>query len=214
MEPIVLFISAVSVLFCIIVTIRTRVKKDQEHNKEDIGKTVIIKDGDTDDDKIDYSTDWRTDYKKTLMETPKGTRDLFIETLTKIGCQYQLGEGEDDYIYFAYQGEHFTAGTTNDSVYVQLWDTYWGHVELYDIDEVSRMRKAINKTNLNTSVTTVYTIDEDGKNMDIHSKTVIPFMSSMNELDTYLRVELNEFFRAHQGVGVEMNKLRVKEESE
>ena len=213
MEPIVLFISAVSVLFCIIVTIRTRVEKetDQESEKKVIGKPGIINDSSKDDDKTDYSTDWRTNNKNTLMETPKGTRDLFLETLTKIGCQYQLGEGEDDHIYFAYQGEHFTAGATNDSVYVQLWDTYWGHVELYDIDEVSRMRKAINKTNLNTSVTTVYTIDEDGKNMDVHSKTVIPFMSSMNDLDTYLRVELNEFFRAHQGVGVEMNKLREQE---
>ena len=36
-----------------------------------------------------------------------GARDLFLDTLTKIGCQYQLGEGEDNRIFFAYQGEHF-----------------------------------------------------------------------------------------------------------
>ena len=33
------------------------------------------------------------------------TRKLFLETVTNIGCQYQLGEGEDTRIFFAYQGE-------------------------------------------------------------------------------------------------------------
>ena len=142
-----------------------------------------------------------------------GARDLFLDTLTKIGCQYQLGEGEDKRIFFAYQGEHFFADTTNETNYVHLWDTHWGHVELYDIDEVSRLRKAINTSNLKTSVTTIFTIDEDGKNMDVHSKSTIPFMSSMPDLDDYLRVELNDFFRAHQVVGNEMHKLRENEQN-
>lgn len=142
-----------------------------------------------------------------------GTRDLFFDTLTKIGCQYQLGEGDDNRIFFAYQGEHFFADTTNDKLYVHLWDTHWGHVELYDIDEVSRLRKAINISNLNTSVTTVFTIDKDGKNMDVHSKSTIPFISSMPDLEDYLKVELNDFFHAHYVVGNEMHKLREKEHS-
>lgn len=142
-----------------------------------------------------------------------GTRDLFLDTLTKIVCQYQLGEGDDNRIFFAYQGEHFFADTTNDRMYVHLWDTHWGHVELYDIDEVSRLRKAINTSNLNTAVTTVFTIDEEGKSMDVHCKSVIPFVSVMPNLDDYLRVELNDFFHAHQVVGNEMHKLREKEKT-
>ena len=52
---------------------------------------------------------------KNVMEQTKGTRDLFLETLSKIGCQYELGEGEEDSdkIYFAYQGENFTASASN-----------------------------------------------------------------------------------------------------
>jgi hypothetical protein len=147
-------------------------------------------------------------------ETTKiGTRDLFLNTLTKIGCQYQLGEGDDNRIFFAYQGENFFADTTNDIMYVHLWDTHWGHVELYDIDEVSRLRKAINTSNLNTAITTVFTIDEDGNNMDVHSKSTIPFISSMPNLEDYLKVELNEFFRSHQMVGTEMRKLREQEQN-
>jgi hypothetical protein len=145
--------------------------------------------------------------------TKIGTRDLFLNTLTKIGCQYQLGEGDDNRIFFAYQGENFFADTTNDIMYVHLWDTHWGHVELYDIDEVSRLRKAINTSNLNTAITTVFTIDEDGNNMDVHSKSTIPFISSMPNLEDYLKVELNEFFRSHQMVGTEMRKLREQEQN-
>lgn len=147
------------------------------------------------------------------VENKKGARDLFLDILTNIGCQYQLGEDDDNRIFFAYQGEHFFADTTNDIMYVHLWDTHWGHVDLCDIDEVSRLRKAINTSNLNTAVTTVFTIDEEGKNLDVHSKSTIPFISSMPNLEDYLKVELNEFFRSHQMVGNEMHKLREQEQN-
>ena len=150
---------------------------------------------------------------KNVMEQTKGTRDLFLETLSKIGCQYELGEGEEDSdkIYFAYQGENFTASASNDGWYVHLWDTHWGHVELYDIDEFARLKKAINLSNLNCATTTVYTIDEAGSNIDVHCKAVIPFISQLPEIENYLRGELNDFFRAHQYVGNEMAKQRETE---
>lgn len=150
-------------------------------------------------------------FNKTLENKNKGTIDLFTDTLKQIGCQYQLDEDEENRIIFDYQGEHFFADLTNDSVYVHIYDTHWGHVELYDIDEVSRLRKAINTSNLRTSVTTIYTIDKDGNTMDVHTKTVIPLMSAMQGLDMYLRIELQEFFNAHQVVGTEMHKLREQE---
>ena len=143
----------------------------------------------------------------------KETRGLFLDTLTEIGCQYKLGEGEDTRIFFDYQGEHFFADMNDDGMYVNIYDIHWGHVELYDIDEVSRLRKAINNSNLNTTVTTVFTIDDDAKTMDVHCKSTFLFIASIPHLDNYLRVELNEFFHAHQAVGVEMHKLREQEQN-
>lgn len=146
-------------------------------------------------------------------EDKKGTRDLFLETLTKIGCQYEFGEGDDDRIFFAYQGEYFFVSAHNDWQYIQIWDTNWWHVELYDIDEFARLKKVINRSNLNNSVVTVYTIDEEGKNVDVHCKAIILFVSQIPELENYLRMELGEFFRAHQFVANEMAKLREQEEN-
>ena len=147
------------------------------------------------------------------MELTIGTRDLFLDTLSKIGCQYELGETEEDCdkIYFAYQGENFTASANNEGWYVHIWDTYWGHVELCDIDELARLKKAINLSNLNCATMTVYTVDEAGSNVDVHCKSVIPFIPQIPEIDKYLRGELNDFFRAHQYVGNEMAKQREAE---
>ena len=147
------------------------------------------------------------------VDTNIGTRDLFLDTLTKIGCQYELGEGEDNRIFFMYQGEYFFADASNDSKFLHLWDTHWGHIELDDIDELSRLRKAINVSNLNMSVTTIYTIDEEEKSMDVHCKMTTVFIPEIPSPDELLRVILDNFFNTHQKVTMEMNKLRVKEES-
>lgn len=150
---------------------------------------------------------------KTAMESnDKGTRDLFLETLTKIGCQYELPEDEEDgRIMFAYQGEHFLVNATNNGWYIHIHDPYWEHVELYDIDDFARLKKVINGSNLNNCVTTVYTIDEAGKTADVHCKSTILFVPQIPHIEDYLRVELNEFFRAHQYVHNEMAKLREQE---
>ena len=144
-------------------------------------------------------------------EDAKGTRDLFLETLTKIGCQYEIGDGEDGDINFGYQGEYFTVRASNKVRYIQIYDTHWGHVELYNIDEFARLKKAINESNLRNSVTTVYTIDEAGNNVDVHCKSVILFIPEIPDIENYLRLELNEYFRAHETVNMEMVKQREQE---
>ena len=141
----------------------------------------------------------------------EGTRDLFLETLTKMGCQYEI-DPEDDRILFAYQGERFLADAENERPYVWIFDFTWKSVELHDIDEVSRLRRAINEANWQNSVTTVFTIDDEDKTMDVHCKATILFISQIPDVEIYLRAELQTFFDAHKLVDLEMAKLREKEE--
>ena len=145
------------------------------------------------------------------LEERKGTRDLFLETLTKIGCQYEIGEGEDGDINFGYQGEYFMVRASNSNRFIHIYDTHWGHVELYDIDEFARLKKAINESNLRNSVTSVYTIDEAGNNVDVHCKSVILFTQEIPEIVDYLRLELSEYFRVHETINMEMAKQREME---
>ena len=93
--------------------------------------------------------------EKKSEQTKIGTRDLFLETLTKIGCQYEI-DSDDGRILFSYQGENFVVSATNEGRIVWVWDTYWGSVDLYDVDEFSRLRKAINIANLNCPIMKIH----------------------------------------------------------
>ena len=137
-----------------------------------------------------------------------GTKDLFLETVTMMGSQYEF---LDDYIVVDYQGYKFAVIANNYIPDIQIWDTYREHVDLHDIDEFSRLRKAVNEANRACSVTTFYVIDEGSKTVNVHSKSVILFIPQIPDLAGYLRVELNEFFRAHQLIESEMANQRNKE---
>lgn len=146
----------------------------------------------------------------------KNTWKLFIDTLEGIGCQYQLGEDDDTIIFFDYQGGRFFADIidpANICVY-HIWDTHWCQIEPSNIGEMSRLRKAINTSNSRTGVTTEYSIDDDTKTTIVYSKSWIGVISSMSmpSLWVDLRDELNEFFRAHHIIEVEMHKLREQEQ--
>ena len=93
-----------------------------------------------------------------------GTRDLLMDTLTKIRCQYTIDESEENRICFTYQGERFDGYASNESVMITIWDYWWSVFDLYDIDTLSRVKRVINDANIKAPVTTVYSIDEeDGK---------------------------------------------------
>ena len=154
--------------------------------------------------------------KEINKQVKMGTRDLFLETLTKIGCQYVIeedGNVEEGDIRFGYQGEYFVVRASNKTHYIQIYDTHWGHVELYDIDEFARLKKAINESNIRNSVTTIYTIDEAGSNVDVHCKSVILFVPEIPNIADYLRLELSEYFRVHETINLEMAKQREAEVS-
>ena len=151
---------------------------------------------------------------KEVMEQTKGTRDLFQETLTKIGCQYELAEEKDDNrIFFAYQGEKLFVDAQDDALFIHIWDPNWEQVELYDVDKLARLKKNINEANINYYTTTFYTINESGSTVDVHCRASVLFISEIPQIEDYLRSVLDNFFRVHQFVGTELAKLEALEES-
>ena len=139
----------------------------------------------------------------------KGTRELFVTTLAQWGCPYTCEE--DGVICFRYQGEEFWASVSDDSSYVIVYDFDWNVVELSDLDEVSRMRRAINEVNWRASVSVYYLIDNEGKKMYVRSKSVFLFDAKLGDLSQHLSAEVNEFFLARHILGEELEQLRAKE---
>ena len=149
---------------------------------------------------------------KKAMEETKGTRDLFLETLTKMGCQYEIDE-EDDQISFMWQGGHFTADAENDSAFVVVWFLYWDEYELYDIDALSRVKRVINDANIRYSVNVVYSINEAGSTFHVHSKKHFLFISQIPDVEGYLQSILGQIFQVRHFVDSELVRLEGKEEN-
>jgi hypothetical protein len=139
------------------------------------------------------------------------TRDKFLEMLKKMGCPYELGEGDDTRIFFMFQGENMFAEARNDSVWLHIFDPCWKRVSLTDIDEMSRLRKAINIINYTSMTTVVFSINEEDQSIDVHSRCILPVLPQMPRLEDYLNSAFTSFFDAHQELENEMNILREKE---
>lgn len=161
----------------------------------------------------DEETDQRLDIEEIQEEDETnsfGTRTLFLDTLTKIGCQYELN-GESNIIGFPYQGGYFMAIAENDSSEVQIYDTYWGSINLDNTDEVSRMKTSVNEANKRTTVNVVYTIDEEKNRMFIYSRKDFIFSDTLPDMEDYLRFVLDSFFHVHHFIGYNMMKLKEED---
>lgn len=134
-----------------------------------------------------------------------GTRDLLMHVLMEMGCQYTVDE--DDMICFAYQGEVFRVVADNECQFINVFNTFWEGCELYDVEKVARLKRAINEVNLSKTVTVCYTIDEAENMMWVHCKTRFPFIPQIPDLVDYLKFIFAALFQAHHALGAEIERL-------
>lgn len=123
------------------------------------------------------------------------TKNLVIKTLKGIGCQPETDD--NDRIYFKYQGEAFQIATDNNHLFIVIWDGWWARIGIDD-SSVSYLKEAINQTNQEIDITVLYSIDEEQRTLDIHSKHYLPFTKELPAIEEYLRANLDLFFVAHQ----------------
>ena len=137
-------------------------------------------------------------------------RDLFFETLAKIGCTYEMDD--HDRIEFHWQGGYFIAEVSNEAPFAIIWYTGWESIELSDVDALSRARKVINQANINYNMNVLYGINEEDGMFYLHTKKHFLFIRQIPNIDGYLSAVLNEFFVVRRYVEIEMDKLKNQEE--
>ena len=145
---------------------------------------------------------------KKSKETLK-TRRLFVKTLKTLGCQPKVVEEDDNGVEFAFQWEEFMAYVKG--WWIEVWDYNWEVVELDDIEDFSRLRKAINIANFDGAVTTVYEVDKENGRVYLHAKLAFVLAPEIPSLDTYLYVQIVRFFYPHRIVELEMERMRRDE---
>ena len=141
---------------------------------------------------------------------PIRTRDFLLEMLTKIGCQYEIDE--KDRINFKWQGGYFGAIAENECAFVVVWYLNWAEYELYDIDTITRVKRAINEVNIDNNINVVYTTNEAGSTFHVHCKKHFILVPEIDAVEEYLQAVLGMFFDARRHVETLVDRFEMEEE--
>ena len=136
------------------------------------------------------------------------TRDLALRTLHSIGSEPI--ETEEGRIEFEYQGIRFIMEAVNDCAFVNLIWPWFHSFSKFDIDEFARVRQVVNDVNLRDTVSVVYTI-ADSDEVALHIKKNFIFLPQLPQIDEYLKLNLNSFFRTARTLDLEIEKHRMQE---
>lgn len=142
-------------------------------------------------------------------------KQLFRSSLAQLNCTANDDDANDDRLLFSYQGMNFFADTQAGIPYVEIFLTWWGNVDLGDIDDVAALQKAINTANCGCNVLpkVIYTYDTDDNKMAIHTRATVPFMAEIPNLPGYLSAIFDQFFAINRLATDEFNRNRTKTQS-
>ena len=142
------------------------------------------------------------------MEETISTRQLALRTIENIGSEPKYDEAGR--IQFEYQGVVFVMEADNECLFVNLiWP--WCHsFSKFDIDEFARVRQVVNEVNLRDTLSVVYTIS-DSDDVALHIKKHFLLVPQIPEVEEYLRMILNSFFRVVRTLELEIEKCRMQE---
>ena len=157
---------------------------------------------------VDTSTSDNNQVIETNMEETISTRQLALKTIENIGSKPEYTE--EGRIQFEYQGVIFLMEATNDCMFVNLiWP--WCHsFSKFDIDEFARVRQIVNDVNLRETLSVIYSIT-DSDDVALHIKKHFLFISQIPQLEEYLKMILNSFFRTARILELEIEKCRMQE---
>lgn len=145
---------------------------------------------------------------ETNIEETISTRQLALNTIEHIGSEPKYTE--EGRIQFDYQGITFLIEASNDCDFVNLiWP--WCHsFSKFDIDEFARVRRVVNDMNARGIITIFYQ-ETDSDDVAIHFKKNFLFIQQLPDIENYLRLMLDTFFRMARMLEVQIEKCRLQE---
>lgn len=132
------------------------------------------------------------------------TLELVTAVLKKIGCQPETNE--EGHFVFKYQGDDFYIAVEDEARFIMIWNPWWASISL-DNPALPYLKEIVNLVNVESLVTTVYTGDEDEKNVGLHSKCHTLFTPKEGPLDEYLKMILDQFFVTHDEIKQNLQQL-------
>ena len=157
---------------------------------------------------VDSSTSDNNQVIETNMEETISTRQLALRTIENIGSKPEYTE--EGRIKFEYQGITFLMEAVDDCAFVNLiWP--WCHsFSKFDIDEFARVQKVVNNINAR-GVVSIFYGETDSDDVAVHIRKNFLFVPQIPELDDYLKLMLDSFFRTARTLDLEIEKCRMQE---
>ena len=145
---------------------------------------------------------------ETNMEETISTRQLALDTIEHIGSEPKYTE--EGRIQFEYQGVIFLMEAVNDCMFVNLiWP--WCHsFPKFDIDEFARVRQVVNDMNARGTASVFYGIS-DSDDVAVHIKKHFLLVPQIPDLEDYMKLMLDSFFRTARTLDLEIEKCRLQE---
>lgn len=137
-----------------------------------------------------------------------GTKDLAYKLLKEMCTKPQ--ETEEGRIKFEYQGIFFLMEAINECKFVNLIWPWFHSFSKFDIEELARVRKVVNDVNARGTASVFYGIT-DSDDVAVHIKKHFLLVSQIPDLEDYLKLTLDNFFRTARTLDIEIEKCRLKE---
>ncbi len=137
------------------------------------------------------------------------TRQLLKYALEKIGCTYE--EEDDQHVTTTYQGEFLRIYATDERSGITIYDLAWYGAPLYDINNISLMRRAINDYNVNAIPTIVYTMDKEQDQMTLHTKMDLIWGPWIPDIAQCLKTFMDFVLGSHMRFFRRMEEIRREE---
>ena len=157
---------------------------------------------------VDTTTSSMNQASEKVMEEKISTRQLALKAIENIGSEPQYTE--EGRIQFEYQGITFLMEAANDCDYINLIWPWCYSFNKFDIDEFARVRQVANDINAYGVVSVFYGVT-DSDDVAVHVKNNFLFIQQIPDIEKYLRMMLEDFFRAIRKLDLEIEKLKMQE---
>ena len=146
-------------------------------------------------------------YDKSLKKL--GTRDLCMELLKRSEFNFEINEDDEIVVPFDADFSLFI-NTSNESLFVKIWDWNWDDIDTDDIDGMSRCRQLINEFNgkkLSSNLFYVYGLNDNNK-MYVASCIKFLLMPEIPEVKSYFIDHIGTLLYSHKEFAQQLEQLR------
>ena len=145
-------------------------------------------------------------------QTINAVRHRVVRALRLLGYPFSVEELHDEMyrIHLAYLGADYLIDIDErDYIRLQLIDGTYAKID--DVEEFSRLRRAINEANWKSSITIVYTLLEEEQEVLLNYQDYALAIPQIPCFDKYLEYELDQFYDAQLKFWYELKKLKRAE---